>query len=136
MVMSTQISREAARQLEVAILLDSVQIFNVGEPVTVGTQVTRVLTPVGKPVAGLVQTSTPQGAVESTTNQIFSVKVSQGTPLAAGQAVKVLACLMEPDLVGEVFFLDSVSRNGAALICKAFASKATVVNQQGKEALL
>lgn len=135
MVMSTQISREAARQLEVAILLDRIQILDVGQPVTVGANVTRSLTPVGQPVPGLVQTSTPQGAIESTTTNIYSVKVPQGTAISAGQAVRVEACLMEPGLVGKVLLLDSVSQNGAALIRKAFASDTTVVNQEGKEVL-
>lgn len=135
MVMSTRISREAARHLEMAVLLDSVQLLDVGEPVTVGTQVTRSLTPVGQPIPGLVQTSVPQGAVESTTTKIFSVKVPQATVWRAGQAVRVVSCLMEPDLVGKVLYLDSVSQNGAALIRKAFASESTVVNQEGKEAL-
>lgn len=135
MVMSTQTSREAARLLEQSILLDSVQLLDVGNPVTVGTQVTRSLTPVGNPIAGLVQTSTPQGAVESTTSNIFSVKVPQATVWHAGQAVRVVRCFMEPDLVGKVLLLDSVSQNGAALIRKAFASETQVVNQEGKEAL-
>lgn len=135
MVMSTQTSREAARLLEQSILLDSVQLLDVGNPVTVGTQVTRSLTPVGEPIPGLVQTSTPQGAVESTTSNIFSVKVPQATVWRAGMAVRVVACLMEPDLVGKVLLLDSVSQNGAALIRKAFASETQVVNQEGKEAL-
>ncbi|UVK59169.1 hypothetical protein SEA_CAPTAINREX_11 [Microbacterium phage CaptainRex] len=135
MVMSTRTSLEAAKLLEQSILLDSVQLLNVGEPVTVGTQVTRSLTPVGNPIPGLVQTSVPQGAVESTTTNIYSVKVPQGTAWHAGQAVRVVACLMEPDLVGKVLLLDSVSRNGAALIRKGFASDSNVVNQEGKEVL-
>lgn len=135
MVMSTRISREAARLLEVANLLDSVQLLNVGEPVTTGTQVTRSLTPVGDPVPGLVQTSVPQGAVESTTTRIFSVKVPQATPLQAGMAVRVVACLMEPELVGKVLLIDSMSLNGSSFIRKGFASDTVVVNQQGKEAI-
>lgn len=136
MVMSTQTSREAARLLEQAILLDSVQLLDVGQPVTVGTQVTRSLTPVGAPIAGLVQSTVLQNAVEGRSEVVFSVKVPQGTPIAAGQAVRVVACLMEPELVGEVLLLDKVSLNGAALIRKAVASKASVVNQEGKEALV
>lgn len=135
MVMSTQTSREAARQLELAILLDRVQLLNVGPPVTVGTQVTRSLTPVGAPIAGLVQSTTLANAVESMTTNIYSVKVPQGTVWAAGQAVRVEACLMEPDLVGKVLLLDKVSQNGAALIRKGVASETSVVNQEGKEVL-
>lgn len=135
MVISTQIAVEAARLLEMGNLLDRVQLLRVGEPVTVGTQVTRSLTPVGDPIPGLVQTSVPQGAVESTTTRVYSVKVPQATVWEAGMAVRVMACLMEPDLVGKVVLLDSISHNGASLIRKAFASDTVVVNQQGKEAI-
>lgn len=135
MVMSTQISRESSRLLEQAILLDSVQLLNVGQPVTVGANVTRSLTPVGAPIAGLVQTTVLQGAIEGRTENIYSVKLPQGTVVSAGQAVRVVACLMEPDLVGKVLLLDKVSQNGAALIRKCIASDTTVVNQEGKEAL-
>lgn len=135
MAMSTQTLREAARLLQVNILLDRVQLLNVGEPVTVGHTVTRSLTPVGQPIAGVVQTSTPQGAVESTTESIYSVKVPQGTVISAGQAVRVEACLMEPELVGKVLLLDSVSKNGLAMIRKAFAKDFESVQQQGKGGL-
>lgn len=135
MVMSTQTSHEASRLLEMAILLDSVQLLNVGQPVTVGANVTRSLTPVGAPIAGLVQTTVLQGAIEGRTENVYSVKLPQGTVVSAGQAVRVVACLMEPDLVGKVLLLDKVSQNGAALIRKCIASDTTVVNQEGKEAL-
>lgn len=135
MVMSTQISHEASRLLGQAILLDSVQLLNVGQPVTVGANVTRSLTPVGAPIAGLVQTTVLQGAIEGRTENVYSVKLPQGTVVSAGQAVRVVACLMEPDLVGKVLLLDKVSQNGAALIRKCIASDTTVVNQEGKEAL-
>lgn len=135
MVMSTQTSREASRLLELAILLDSVQLLDVGQPVTVGAEVTRSLTPVGAPIAGLVQTTVLQGAVEGRTENVYAVKLPQGTAVSAGQAVRVVACLMEPDLVGKVLLLDKVSQNGASLIRKCVASDTTVVNQEGKEAL-
>lgn len=135
MVMSIQTSLEAARQLEMAILLDSVQLLDVGEQVTVGTEVTRSLTEVGGPIPGLVQTTVLQNAAEGITQNIYSVKVPRATVIAAGQAVRVVACFMEPSLVGKVLLLDKVSQNGAALIRKAVASDVTVVNQEGKEAL-
>lgn len=135
MVMSTQTSREASKLLEQAILLDSVQLYDVGPPVTVGATVSRALSAVGAPIPGLVQTTSLANAVESRTENLYSVKVPQGTVISAGQAVKVIACLMEPDLVGKVLLLDKVSQNGAALIRKAVASDTTVVNQEGKEAL-
>lgn len=135
MVMSTQTSLEAARLLETTVLLDEVQILDVGQPVTVGTQVTRSLTPAGSPVAGLVQTTTLANAAEGITENIYSVKVARATPIAAGQAVRVTRCQLEPSLVGKVLLLDKVSQNGAALIRKAVAQDTTIVNQEGKEAL-
>jgi len=135
MSMSTQTLHEAARVIQQAILLDSVQIFNVGQPVTVGIQVTRELTPVGEPVAGLVQHTGLNNAVESATDTIYSIKVPQATELVSGQAVRVVACLMEPALVGKTLLVDKVSLNGAAMLRKAIASEHEVVNQEGKEAL-
>lgn len=133
MTMSTQTLHESARLLTAAVLLDSVQIYDVGAPVTVGYEVTKPLTAVGEPVAGLVQTTTLQNAIESKVESTYSVKVTQATPLAAGQAVKVLACLMEPELVGKTLLIDKVSQNGAAMIRKAVATDFAVVNQEGKE---
>ena len=135
MVMSTQTSRDAARLLETSILQDTVQLLDVGEPVTVGVHVTRSLTSVGGPIPGLVQTTVLANAVEGQTSNVYSVKVPVGTVVHAGQAVRVVTCVLEPDLVGKVLLLDKVSQNGAALIRKAVASDTTVVNQEGKEAL-
>lgn len=135
MTMSIQTLGESARQLAVAVLLDSVQILNVGDPVTVGFEVTRSLTEVGEPVAGLVQTTTLANAVESNVDNIYSVKVPQGTVLAAGQAIRVVSCLMEPSLVGKVLLLDKISQNGLAMIRKGVASDFEKVNQEGKEGL-
>ena len=134
MVMSIPISRDAAALLS-SVLHDSIQIMDVGEPVTEGAQVTRSLTPVGSPVAGLVQTTVLANTAEGRTNSTYSVKVAQGTVIEAGQAVKVVSCLLEPDLVGTVLLLDKVSLNGASLIRRGIASSVTVVNQEGKESL-
>ena len=135
MPMSTQTLHEAAALLT-SVLVDMVQIMDVGEPVTVGTKVTRSLTPVGLPVPGLVQTTTLANAVESQTTNTFSIKVAAGTTLKAGQAIKVLHCRMEPDLSLRVLLVDKMSENGMALIRKGVATTATVVNQQGKESLV
>jgi len=132
--MSTQTLAESSRLLEL-VLMDTIQIMDVGEPVTVGHNVTRSLTPVGEPVPGLVQTTTLANAAESRVENTYSVKVRQGTQISAGQAIKVLACVQEPSLVGKVLLLDKFSQNGLALIRKGVASDATVVNQEGKEAL-
>lgn len=130
---STPILTEAANLLG-TVLIDSIQILDVGQPVTVGTKVTRPLTPAGdgKPVNALVQTTSLLNAVESRTINTYSVKVAQGTALRAGQAVKVLFCRMEPDLSQRVLLIDKVSENGMSLIRKAVASDYTSVNQEGK----
>lgn len=132
MAMSTQTLDEAARLLSAAIELDRIQVLNVGEPVTVGIHVTRELTEVGEPVAGLVQSITLESAFDGRVTQSFSVKVVRGTALEAGQAIRVEACLMEPDLVGKVLLLDTMSKNGMALIRKGIANVFENVNQEGK----
>lgn len=132
MTMSTPILDEGARLLALATLVDTIQICTVGPPVTVGFEVTRALTPVGEPVAGLVQSITLENAVESLTSTTFAVKVARGTAFNAGNAVQVIACVQEPDLVGKVLLIDKVSLNGAAMIRKAVARDFETVNQEGK----
>lgn len=121
--------------IERAILLDRIQVGTVGAPVTVGINVTRTFTPVGEPVAGLVQTVSLENTSEGTVTQAVSVKVPKRTELEAGQAVRVEACLAEPGLVGKVFLIDSMSLNGAAMLRKGFASRFDAVDPQGKGAL-
>lgn len=134
MTMSTQTLDEAARMLS-TLLVDSIQILNVGEPVTSGIHVTRPLSPVGQPVNGLVQTTSIENTVEGRMTQTISIKVPRGTALAPGQAVKVLFCRQEPDLAGAVFLVDSISRNGLAMIRKGQASTFKAVNPEGKGGL-
>lgn len=132
MSMSTQTLDESARQLAAAVLVDQIQIMDVGQPVTVGINVTRSLTPVGDPISGLVQTSVLLNAAESRTEATYSVKVSRGTTLRSGQAVKVIACRQEPELSGKVLLIDKISLNGLAMIRKAIASDYENINQEGK----
>jgi hypothetical protein len=132
MPMSTQTLAEAARLMEQNILLDQVQIFNVGEPVTVGHNVTRALTAVGQPVSGLVQSVTLESAVDGRVVQGYSIKVAVGTALVPGQAVRLLNTRTEADLVGKTFLVDTVSLNGAATLRKATATKALQLDSQGK----
>lgn len=134
MVMSTQISRDGAALLA-QLLIDDVQLMNVGDPVTVGANVTRALTPVGAPIKGLVQSVSLENAIEGRVNQLYSVKLPVGTVVAEGQAVKVISCAAEPALVGQVVLLDTVSRNGLAMLRKCTGQVNRVVNQEGKEAL-
>ncbi|AVJ51455.1 hypothetical protein SEA_CLANCY_10 [Microbacterium Phage Clancy] len=132
--MSTQTLAESSRLLEL-VLMDSLQLLDVGDPITVGHNVTRSLTPVGDPIPGLVQTTTLQNAVESRVESVYSIKVRQGTQISAGQAVRVVSCVQEPSLVGKVLLLDKISQNGLALLRKGVATDATIVNQEGKEAI-
>ncbi|QFP95338.1 hypothetical protein SEA_YUUY_9 [Microbacterium phage YuuY] len=135
MEMSTQTWDDAGVLLGQAVLVDTLQIMDVGDPVTVGTKVVRLLTPVGDPVDGLVQTTSLANAAESQVVNVYSVKVARKTVIRAGQAIKLVACRQEPDLVGKVLLLDKVSQNGLAVIRKAVASDTTVVNQEGKEGI-
>lgn len=134
MVISTQILRSGA-ELLAQLLVDSVQLLDVGEPVTVGTQVTRSLTPVGQPIPGLVQSVSLENAVEGRVNQAYSVKMPKDTAVHEGQAVRVMSCAAEPALVGQVVLLDTISLNGLAMLRKGTGQITRVVNQEGKEAI-
>jgi hypothetical protein len=134
MTMSTQTLADASALLS-GPHRDRLQILTVGTPVTMGTQVTRPLTPRGDVVPGLVQATTLENAIESQTSTTYSIKVSHGTGLVAGEAVRVVTCEREPALVGKTLLVDKVSLNGLALIRKATASDFDTVDQQGKGAL-
>lgn len=131
MVMSTQTLREAGRLLA-TVLIDELQVLNVGPPVTVGVNVTRALTAAGAPIRGLVQSVTLESAVDGRITQSYAIKVARGTALDKGQAVRVISCAQEPDLVGQELLIDTISRNGLALIRKGTASIFANVNQEGK----
>lgn len=135
MTMSTPILRSAARLLEKNLFVDLLQVLDVGAPETVGILVIRSTTPVGMPIPGLVQTTTLANAVESRTDSVYSIKVPQGTDLSAGQAVRVVRCLAEPDLEGKALLVDKISKNGLAMLRKGVASDFEVVNQEGKEGI-
>ena len=115
-----------------ATLVDTIQIYTVGAPDTVGFEVTRPLTAVGEPIQGLVQSTTLENAIESRTETIYSVKVARGTPFSPGIAVRVITCVAEPELVGKTLLIDKVSLNGLSLIRKATASDFETINQEGK----
>ena len=114
------------------ILVDKVQIYTVGPPVTTGIQVTRQLAPLGEPVNGLVQTTILANAVESITDTTWSVKVAAEVPLRGGMAVQVLMCQQDPSLVGEYLLIDRVSQSGMNLIRKGMSGSFMAVDQQGK----
>ena len=135
MVMSTQTLASASSLLDVALLIDSVDLYSVGDLKTVGIEVERELTLIKPNIRALVQTTTLQNAVESATDNTYSIKVPRETAIEPGQAVKVKTCIQEPSLVGKTLYLDKVSQNGLALIRKAVASDTYNVDQQGKEVL-
>mgnify|MGYP003591895592 CR=1 FL=1 len=135
MVMSTPTLDRAAHLVSVAILIDTLDLYNVGEPVTTGINVSRELTLVQADIPSLVQGTLLANAVESATETTYSVKVSRDTVIKDGQAIKVKSCAADPSLVGKTLYLDKVSQNGAALIRKAVASTSYNVDQQGKEGL-
>ena len=114
------------------VLVDKVQLYTVGPPVTTGIQVTRQLTPLGDPVNGLVQTTLLANAVESLTETTWSVKVAAEVPLQGGMAVQVLMCQQDPSLVGEVLLIDRVNQSGMNLIRKGVSGCFMTVDQQGK----
>lgn len=114
------------------VLVDKVQIYTVGPPVTTGIQVTRQLTPLGEPVNGLVQTTLLANAVESLTETTWSVKVAAEVPLRGGMAVQVLRCQQDRSLVGEYLLIDRVSQSGWNLIRKGVSGSFMAVDQQGK----
>ena len=114
------------------VLVDKVQLYTVGPPVTTGIQVTRQLTAIGEPVNGLVQTTLLANAVESLTETTWSVKVAAEVPLQGGMAVQVLMCQQDPSLVGEVLLIDRVNQSGMNLIRKGVSGCFMAVDQQGK----
>ncbi len=135
MAMSTQTLAEGAFLLS-SVLIDTVDLYMLGEPTTQGIEIVREQVKVTEePIPALVQGTSLTNAVESATENTYSIKVARGTQIEAGMAVKVVTCVAEPELVGRVFMIDKVSLNGAAMIRKAIASDTTNVNQEGKEGL-
>lgn len=133
MVMSIQTLDSAAQLMSVAVLVDHIDLYDVGPLVTVGFETERELTLVESDIPALVQGTVLQNAIESMVSTTWSVKVERGTDIAAGQAIRVTECRQEPDLVGKVLYLDKVSQNGLAILRKAIASDFYAVDQQGKD---
>lgn len=135
MVMSIPTLASAASLMSVAVLIDTLDLYDVGPVRTNGTRTERTLTLVEEDVATLVQATTLQGAVESAVETLYSVKFERTTVVKAGQAIKVKTCNEDPSLVGKTLYLTKVSENGAALIRKAIAATSVNVDQQGTEVL-
>lgn len=125
----------SSQLIEDNVLIDKINIYEVGEPETVGFDVIRPLHPhlIGFPA--LVQTTTLNNAIESAVESTYSIKVSQGVALEAGHVVEVTECVREPSLVGKRLLVDKVSQNGAAIVRKAVAHDFDNVNQEGKGGL-
>lgn len=131
MVMTRTLA-EAAGLMEKVLLIDVVDLYTVGEPVTEGYDVYRKATLVSADVASLVQTTVLANAIESQVSNTYSIKVAAGTDIEAGMVVKVTSCRAEPSLVGKHLLVDKVSENGLAMIRKAVATDFHSVDQQGK----
>lgn len=132
--MSTQTLAEAARLIELT-FIDELQIFDVGQPVTTGSKVTRELTAVGNPVKGIIQSVTLEAPNGGLVSQGFAIKVPVGVALAPGQAVRLLNTRTEAALAGMTFLVDTVSLNSLATLRKAISTKVITLNSQGKAVL-
>lgn len=132
MVMSTQSLASASKLLEGSLLVDKINVYQLGEPETSGFEVIRPLIPhyIGYPA--LVQTTTLNNAAESAVENLYSIKVTQGVAMESGMVIEVSECSQEPSLVGKKLLIDKISQNGLSIIRKAVASDYHIVNQEGK----
>lgn len=134
MVMSTPILDEATEYIRRNILIDYLDIFEVGPTITRGFQaMPATLTAVQHDVQCLVQTTEIPQPIEGVAVQRYSIKVPRGTSLKPGQVVQITRCWREPSLQGVYLLIDSVSKNGAALLRKATATRFHQVDGTGKE---
>lgn len=134
MVMSTPILDEATEYIRRNILIDYLDVFDVGPTVTRGFQaMPATLTAVQHDVQCLVQTMDIPQPIEGVAVQRYSIKVPRGTSLKPGQVVRITRCWREPSLQGVYLLIDSVSENGAALLMKATATRFHQVDGTGKE---
>lgn len=131
-MISTQILTDASSMMETSLLVDKVDIFDVGAPITVGFEVETPLDPAFIGFPALVQTTTLNNAVESAVENTYSIKLPSGVAVKAGQVVEIVECDREPSFVGKKLLIDKISQNGLALIRKAVAHDYEVVNQEGK----
>lgn len=126
--------KEASKLMEASILIDKIDIYTVGEPVTVGFKTEkplRLLDPLLMGYPALVQATTLNNATESAVENTYSIKVALGVGLKPGMVVEVTRCVQDPSLVGKRLLVDKISENGAALIRKAVAHDYHIVNQEG-----
>lgn len=134
MVMSTPMLDEATEYIRRNILIDYLDVFDVGSTVTRGFRaMPATLTAVQHDVQCLVQTTDIPQPVEGVAVQQYSIKVTRSIALKPGQAVLITRCWREPSLQGAYLLIDSVSENGAALLRKATATRFHQVDGTGKE---
>lgn len=134
MVMSTPILDEATEYIRRNILIDYLDVFDVGPTITRGFQaMPATLTAVQHDVQCLVQTMDIPQPIEGAAIQRYSIKVPRGTFLKPGQVVWITRCWREPSFQGVYLLIDSVSENGAALLRKATATRFHQVDGTGKE---
>ena len=136
MVMSTPILDEATEYIRRNILIDRLDICEVGVTVTRGfVAVPATTTVIQHDVQCLVQTIDIPQPVEGAAVQQYSIKVPRGTRLEPGMAARVSQCWREPTLVDTYLLVDSVSENGSALLRKATATRFHQVDGTGKDRL-
>ncbi len=133
-MISTRTLAKGAAALE-QLFIDEVQLLSLGPVETVGATTLRPATPVGEPVAGLVQSTTLPSPVDGTLVTTYSVKVARTVPLEAGMAVRVVRASADSSLQDLTLLVDVVTRNGLAMLRKGTCSLATRVQQEGKEGI-
>lgn len=132
MTITTQTLTDASSLIKQTLLVDTVDLYTLGETQTEGYRAYRKATLVEPDVAALVQTTVLANAAESQVDNVYSVKVPLSTEVAAGMVARVTSCQQEPSLVGKHLMIDKVSQNGLAMLRKCVAADFHNVDQQGK----
>lgn len=132
MTITTQTLTDASSLIKQTLLVDTVDLYTLGETQTEGYRAYRKATLVEPDVAALVQTTVLANAAESQVDNVYSVKVPLSTEVTAGMVARVTSCQQEPSLVGKHLMIDKVSQNGLAMLRKCVAADFHQVDQQGK----
>lgn len=132
MTITTQTLTDASSLIKHTLLVDTVDLYTLGETQTEGYRAHRKATLVEPDVAALVQTTVLANAVESQVDNTYSVKVPLSTEVVPGMVARVVRCQREPSLVGKHLMVDKVSQNGLAMLRKCVAADFHQVDQQGK----
>ena len=132
MTITTQTLTDASSLIKQTLLVDTVDLYTLGETQTEGYRSYRKATLVEPDVAALVQTTVLANAAESQVDNVYSVKVPLSTEVVPGMVARVVRCQREPSLVGKHLMVDKVSQNGLAMLRKCVAADFHQVDQQGK----